>query len=68
MFWMVLGSGLPTYRHDTEQSARAEAERLARQQAGQEFYVLQAVSACVKSDVAWVACEERDQWDDKLPF
>ena len=37
MFWMVLGSGLPTYRHDTERSARAEAERLARQQAGQEF-------------------------------
>lgn len=63
-FWMVLGNGEPQYRHETEESARTEAERLARQCPGHEFYVLQAVGKCAKSDVQW--SEPVD--DDGIPF
>lgn len=59
-FWMVLGSGTPVVRHPTLEQARKEAERLARQDSGQSFYVLEAVGHCVKSDVRW------DQPDDDL--
>ena len=52
-FWMVLGLGTPTYRHDSPDKARAEAERLARECPGQEFVVLESICSVVKSDVAW---------------
>jgi hypothetical protein len=52
-FWMVLGNGAPTYRHDTEENARQEAERLARLSPGCEFFVLAATGKVVKSDLAW---------------
>lgn len=42
-YWMVLGSGTPRYRHATEQSARTEAARLARNNPGVEFVVLRSV-------------------------
>ncbi len=29
-FWMVVGAGVPYFKHDTETAARLEAERLAR--------------------------------------
>lgn len=38
-------SVFPTKRHLSEQSARAEAERLARKHPGNEFYVLRSVAA-----------------------
>ncbi|MGH0004112.1 hypothetical protein ACQU0X_28910 [Pseudovibrio ascidiaceicola] len=44
-FWMVWnpqGSD-PRYRHNTRRSADEEASRLARQNPGQEFFVLKAV-------------------------
>jgi hypothetical protein len=68
MFWMVLGSGQPTHRHQSEQSARTEAERLARTNPGCEFYVLQAVAVCVKSDVTWNDLEDRDNMLDGVPI
>lgn len=43
-FWMVLGRGEPVYRHDTEVSAREEAERLARLHKNQTFVVLKAIA------------------------
>lgn len=52
-FWMVLGSGEPTYRHATEQSARDEAARLANLHPGQTFTVLRAVASCTKNTVTW---------------
>ena len=63
-FWMVLGNGTPVYRHATEELARMEAERLARVHPGQEFFVLQAIGKCVKSDVQW--SEPSDSGD--IPF
>jgi hypothetical protein len=48
-FWMVWGTqrGLPTRKHDTKESAQAEAMRLATKQPGELFVVLAAVDAYV---------------------
>jgi hypothetical protein len=52
-FWMVLGAGTPTVRHPSKQSAREEAERLARQHPNVEFVVLESLATVVRSDVSW---------------
>lgn len=54
-FWMVLGEagGPPRYRHDTEESARTEAERLARTHGG-TFHVLECKASCTHNDVDWL--------------
>ena len=62
-FWMVVGGGPPTYRHKYEMAARMEAERLARQQRGATFYVVEAVAAVTASDVHW---DER--LTESIPF
>ncbi len=53
-FWMVWGihSGPPTFQHQSEESARNEAERLARLNPGKQFVVLESVAAYTKTDVA----------------
>lgn len=46
-FWLVwspTGARPPRFRHPTEQSAIAEAERLARAHPGQLFVVLQPIA------------------------
>jgi hypothetical protein len=53
MFWMVLGVGTPTYKHTTLESAKTEAERLARACPGDEFTVLQSIATVKKSDISW---------------
>lgn len=52
-FWMVLGLATPYYRHPSKQSAAHEAERLARNNPGQEFVVLESLATVVKSDLHW---------------
>jgi hypothetical protein len=54
-FWMVWneGSMISTVKHKTEESAKAEAERLARKHTGQNFHVLTSVGTCCKADVVW---------------
>ncbi|WP_370601141.1 hypothetical protein [Pseudomonas nitroreducens] len=44
IFWMVWNpqAYAPTVKHPTYQAAEAEAERLARSNPGQDFYLLQA--------------------------
>jgi hypothetical protein len=44
-YWLVHGAGPTHYRHQTKLSAIHEAERLARQNPGQAFVVLEAVEA-----------------------
>lgn len=52
-FWMVLGGvGSPTW-HDSKESAKTEAERLARACPGGEFTVLESLATVVKSDLVW---------------
>lgn len=63
-FWMVLGCGTPTVRHESEPLARREAERLAMQHPGQEFTVMESVATVMKTAVTW-----RERIDDPyLPF
>lgn len=63
VFWMVLrdGTTYTSYRHETEESARKEAERLARENPNTRFYVLRCVGAaiCLRSPVAWMPSFQR---------
>lgn len=52
-FWMVLGGGTPTYRHDNQTSAEKEAERLARQNPGTEFIVLESLKSVKVCNAFW---------------
>lgn len=53
-FFMVWNPArnLPTFRHPNRVAAKREAERLAAQQPGDEFYVLKAVSRSAMPKVA----------------
>ena len=56
LVWRVDGeSHVPTKRHLSEQSAKAEAERLAQKHPGNEFYVLRSVAAVRVASVQWSA-------------
>lgn len=64
-FWMVYGEGqrAPTFKHDSPQEARREAERLARTNPGIKFFVLAAVGVAHKFDVSF------EEWtSDQIPF
>jgi hypothetical protein len=62
-FWLVWNEQghIPTHKHPTEDSARTEAERLARANPGQQFHVLQLLGSCTFTGVDW-----SDQ--DEMPF
>lgn len=64
-FWLVWNENgrSPTHKHGTRQSAKAEAERLARQVRGERFVVLQAMEVCCVTEVHWMALT-----DDEVPF
>lgn len=61
-FWMVKGRGPASYCHDSRASAEHEAKRLARENPGELFAVLEAVTGFKKPDV------EEVQLEDPLPF
>jgi hypothetical protein len=65
-FWVVWcpQSGPPTYRHETEEGAMAEARRLAGQCPGREFIVLRAL-ASVQTQTVVV---DRLWADGEIPF
>lgn len=52
-FWMVWNpqGHSPTVKHESEESAAREAERLARSNRGQSFYVLEAVQLRIVDDM-----------------
>jgi hypothetical protein len=64
-FWMVWNDmgGAPTHKHVTPESARAEAERLARLHPGRRFHVLAALGHCSFNAVNWTEVEK-----DFIPF
>ena len=66
-FWMVYGErqGAPTVRHKSIESARAEAERLARSAPGIRFFILEPIGAVEKVDVQFT--DLRD-YDAHIPF
>lgn len=69
-FWMVWNpmGWPPKFRHESEDSALREAKRLARNNPGQQFYVLEAVSGVEKNDVTvnTYRANRPDDWD--IPF
>lgn len=66
-FWMVLGSGPPTHRHETLESAKKEAERLASLYKGHRFVILESIAeCCTPPAVEWFEHEEKDL--DSVPF
>lgn len=66
-FWLVWNpqGREPQVRHDDEESATREAERLARKNRGERFIVLRPVREVVVDDVQRF---EYDLEDDGLPF
>ena len=52
-FWMVygIGQGGPTVRHETEDKAQREADRLARANPGVTFVLLEATKAVRRRDL-----------------
>lgn len=64
-FWLVwcYGGGAPVVPHQTNARACEEAERLARENPGKEFVVLEAIAQCSKSDVTWETAD-----DVEMPF
>jgi hypothetical protein len=57
---MVYGGGNPTVQHPTEESAKAEAERLARVNRGNVFAVLEAIAFVRSTDVVWADALDED--------
>lgn len=68
-FWMVYGAGqgAPTARHKSLESARTEAERLARMVPGVRFFILETVGAVEKVDVQFIDLRAGDPTDE-IPF
>lgn len=59
-FWMVVGDGnTPKVRHETRSRAEKESTRLAKENPGITFYVLEAVEkvTCPKPDVIKVTLD-----------
>jgi len=54
-FWLVWNPGrrIPRFQHDSYNSARQEADRLAGQCPGEHFYVLCPVARCVGGKVTF---------------
>lgn len=53
----------PKQIHETESSAKTEAERLARNHRGEEFYVLEAIATVKLNEFLWTdlkLAEERN--------
>jgi hypothetical protein len=73
-FWMVYcaGRSAPTHQHETRISAEAEARRLAGNNPGCSFFVLETVSVAQKVDVVLRRIDEPVDGpapqDDDMPF
>ena len=64
-FWLVWNENghAPTFKHQHPDSAKKEAERLARNNIGQRFHVLSLMGTVEVNPVQWTHFDEFD-----LPF
>lgn len=69
-FWMVKGRGPASHMHESRASAEAEAERLARLNPGEPFFVLVTVAALVRRDVERFTFDKADEGAEypEIPF
>lgn len=68
-FWVVWCDcgGPPTVKHDSFESAKAEASRLAQRNEGKTFHVLEAKGAAIVERVQWRDVDDRC-CDCGIPF
>lgn len=68
-FWVVSNpeGNVPFVRHQSRDLAQGEAERLARINPGQNFYVLASLSVSFKSDVTTTHFDVMELIDE-VPF
>lgn len=71
--WVVFNPNgrAPTYTHQSYDSAKQEAKRLARMNPDQSFYVMESVGMARKHDVSFYACgtvDHRELSEDDIPF
>ena len=64
MLWSPSGSKPPRIRHETQESEQKEAERLAIEHPGHEFFVMAAMTRSVMPALI----TERLQHGDEIPF
>jgi hypothetical protein len=62
LVWREHG-GIPTYKHPTAESAKQEAERLARQFSGMKFHVLACFGTVQLQYMQWT-----EMSIDRIPF
>lgn len=69
-FWLVWcpDGRSPVYQHQTYESARAEAARLAELCPNKIFYVLCPAARCVKNNLRWEFFVNDPDKDDDIPF
>lgn len=67
IIWNPEGASPPRFRHEWFGSAANEAARLARENPGQEFIVMQAVRSVKVMDLT-VTEFARSEHDDNIPF
>lgn len=69
-FWMVWNPNgrQPRYEHINRQSADMEAERLARDNPGEQFFVLKAVAGVVSEPKPVKQIKLRPALPDEIPF
>jgi hypothetical protein len=67
-FWMVWcpSRNPPVYKHESENNAIHEAERLAKANPGEQFFVLEAVALRVVDNMQRV--DLRKEMGDGIPF
>lgn len=67
--WLVFNPDgrSPTFVHQSYESARDEAKRLARNVPDQTFYVMESVGKARRQDVSWYAYGRSENQDD-IPF
>jgi len=66
-FWYVKGPGEPSFRHSTEEDAVREAERLAFNNPGVNFFVLEATLAVRRSEIHRERLEDPEPSEDGEP-
>lgn len=66
MFWVVMNpeDNAPKFMHRSESSATTEAERLARKNPGQVFYVMESICGRVVDDMQRIQLRQIDD----IPF
>lgn len=69
LVWSPTGIYAPKYRHGTQTAATTEAERLAKECPGQQFFVMAALSlSSVPPITNKLTRDPEDKTDDDIPF